>query len=77
MTKNNYILKRKSPIHGYGIFAKTNIPKGVRIIEYVGEKITKAEAERRGPRLIEYALKHKEMGAVYLFERHQKKHFPS
>jgi SET domain-containing protein len=58
----------KSPIHGFGIFAAKNILKGTKIIEYTGEKITKAEAERRGPRLIEYAKDHKELGAVYLFE---------
>ncbi len=71
-TTSEYILKRKSPIHGYGIFAKKDIPNGTRIIEYVGEKITKAEAERRGPALIEYAQNHKELGAVYLFELNKK-----
>ncbi|MBF0490581.1 MAG: SET domain-containing protein-lysine N-methyltransferase [Candidatus Omnitrophica bacterium] len=64
---NSYILKKKSSIHGYGIFAKTFIPKGTRIIEYVGEKITKAESNRRGPKLVAYAKNHKEQGAVYLF----------
>lgn len=67
MPQNKYIVKKKSGIHGWGIFAKMDIPKGVRIIEYLGEKITKAEAERRGPKLVEYAKKHKEAGAVYIF----------
>lgn len=62
-----YIYKKKSSVHGFGIFAKTMIPKGARIIEYIGERITKAEAERRGPKLVEYAKKHKQSGAVYLF----------
>jgi uncharacterized protein len=66
--KNSYIVKRKSKIHGYGIFAKTLIPQGTRIIEYIGEKITKAESNRRGPLLVKYAKEHKEQGAVYLFE---------
>lgn len=72
MKKNQYILKKKSNIHGSGIFAKNFIPTKTRIIEYVGEKITKAEANRRGPKLIEYAKKHKELGAVYLFELNQR-----
>ena len=67
MPTNKYIYKKKSSIHGWGIFAKTNIPKGTRIIEYLGEKITKAEADRRGPKLIEYAKKNKQTGAVYIF----------
>ena len=69
---NPYIVRKKSSIHGHGIFAKTDIPKGTRIVEYVGEKITKAEAERRGPRLIEYAKKHHQQGAVYLFDLNKK-----
>lgn len=72
MKSNPYIIKRKSSIHGYGIFAKRFIPKETRVVEYIGEKITKAEAERRGPKLVEYAKSHKEHGAVYLFELNKK-----
>jgi uncharacterized protein len=72
MTDSEYILRKRSAIHGYGIFAKKDIPSGTRIIEYVGEKITKAEAERRGPMLIEYAQNHHEQGAVYLFVLNKK-----
>jgi len=36
-----------SPIHGTGGFAKAAIAKGTRILEYVGEKISKAESLRR------------------------------
>ena len=35
---------RPSAIHGNGGFARTAIPAGARVIEYVGEKITKAES---------------------------------
>lgn len=38
---------RSSPIQGTGAFATTTIPKGTRIIEYVGEKISNREADRR------------------------------
>jgi SET domain-containing protein len=44
---NEYLELRDSPIHGLGGFARTDIPKGTRIIEYVGEKISNAEADRR------------------------------
>ncbi len=38
---------RRSRIHGVGGFARRGIPAGTRLIEYVGEKITKAESLRR------------------------------
>lgn len=38
---------RRSRIQGTGAFALTRIPKGTRIIEYTGEKITNSEADRR------------------------------
>ena len=72
MPHHKYIIKKKSGVHGRGIFAKKNIPKGAHIIEYVGEKITKAEADRRGPKLVEYAKKHKQSGAVYIFVLNKK-----
>jgi SET domain-containing protein len=36
-----------SPIHGRGGFAARFIPRGARIVEYAGEKISKAESLRR------------------------------
>ncbi len=44
---NDWAEVRKSPIDGLGIFARREIPKGTRIIEYTGEKISNAEADRR------------------------------
>ncbi len=38
---------RDSPIHGRGGFAAENIPAGVRVLEYVGEKISKRESTER------------------------------
>jgi hypothetical protein len=38
---------RRSNIDGSGAFALRNIPKGTRIDEYVGERISNAEADRR------------------------------
>ena len=37
----------RSGVHGYGIFARDFIAQDARIIEYVGERITKTEALRR------------------------------
>jgi len=37
----------RSGLHGWGLFARDFIPQGERVIEYVGERITKAEAKRR------------------------------
>src|SRR5215212_8562184 len=44
---NEWFELRHSPIQGVGAFATRDIPKGTRIIEYVGEKISNAEADRR------------------------------
>ena len=38
---------RASAIHGLGVFACRPIPAGLRIIEYTGEVISDAEADRR------------------------------
>lgn len=40
----------KSEIHGRGCFATVPFVRGKKIAEYAGEKITNAEAERRGKR---------------------------
>ena len=37
----DYIKIKRSKIHGTGVYAKSDIPKGTRVIEYVGEKLTK------------------------------------
>jgi hypothetical protein len=38
---------RRSRIHGTGVFATRPIRKGARLIEYLGERISHAEADRR------------------------------
>jgi len=38
---------RRSGIHGRGVFAATFLPKGARIIEYKGKRISEAEADRK------------------------------
>jgi SET domain-containing protein len=43
----DYLTFGPSPIHGTGGFAKCALPRGARVLEYFGEKITKAESLRR------------------------------
>ena len=52
---------RNSPIHGRGVFAVAPIKKGTRIIEYLGERISHAEADRR------YEVKGDDDGHTFLF----------
>ena len=44
---SRWITHGQSAIHGRGVYARELIPDGTRVIEYTGERITKAEAERR------------------------------
>ncbi len=44
---NQFLEVRQSRIHGTGGYARQDIPAGTRIIEYVGNYISKAESERR------------------------------
>ena len=60
--------KRKSSVHGRGLFASQNIKKGFQIIEYVGDKVTKREGDRRADKQINRAKKNKNNGMVYIFE---------
>lgn len=57
---------RGSAIHGRGVFATEFLPAETQIIEYVGEKISKTESDRRGWEQIEQSKKTGEAG-VYLF----------
>ena len=67
-TTSKYIEVRESEIHGTGVFARTKVPKGKKVIEYVGEKITKKESKRRSIALIEKNQGSQTNGAVYIFE---------
>ncbi len=71
-TKSPYITVKKSSIHNKGVFARKDIPKGTRIIEYVGEKVTKAEGNRRQWASMDKSRKNSRNGAVYIFELNKK-----
>jgi len=52
---------RRSRIHGNGVYASREIPKGTRIVEYLGERISHAQADRR------YEAKGQDDGHTFLF----------
>ena len=66
-TKSPWAKKGFSKIHGRGMYARVDIPAGTEVIEYVGEKISKRESDRRD----EARRARQEQGddgCVYLFE---------
>jgi SET domain-containing protein len=44
---NKWLVLKRSRIHGRGVYARVDIPQGTRLIEYTGERISNAEADRR------------------------------
>ena len=67
MNSKLWIVKN-SKIHGSGVFAKTDIKKGTRIIEYIGQKVTRQEGDKRSEKRIKKYLNSKKTGSVYIFE---------
>jgi uncharacterized protein len=55
------ILVRDSAVHGRGVFATRRIEKGERIVEYLGERVSHDEADRR------YELKDDNDSHTFLF----------
>ena len=45
--KTSIIEVRDSPLHGLGVFATCRIARGARVIEYLGERVSHAEADQR------------------------------
>jgi SET domain-containing protein len=58
---------KTSEIHGHGLYATSDIEEDTRIIQYVGEKITKEESKKRA---LEWEGEARETGEglVYIFE---------
>lgn len=54
VTEHPQLSFRSSGIHGTGAFSKAHIPAGTELIEYLGERIDKAESLRRCLRQNEY-----------------------
>ena len=59
---------KRSKIHGTGVFATENIKKNAKIIEYIGEKVSKKEGDKRSEKLLSKNMNSKSKGAVYIFE---------
>ena len=58
---------RRSRVHGQGVFATRRIRKGTRVVEYLGERISHKEADRR------YELKKEKIEALDIEEERTKK----
>ncbi len=69
--KSEWAVVRGSAIHGRGMFAVKEIPRGTRVIEYVGERISKAEGWRRET-LRQRRAKSGGDGGIFIFELNQK-----
>jgi hypothetical protein len=63
---------KKSSVHGTGIVSTESIKKGTKIIQYIGEKITKKEGDKRSEERIRKFLNKKNEGSVYIFELNKK-----
>jgi SET domain-containing protein len=46
------IIRRRSPVHGFGVFATEIINKNTRVIDYAGELVRNAESEPREERYL-------------------------
>ncbi len=62
----------KSKVHGSGVFATQQIRKDTRIIEYIGEKISRSEGDKRSEKRIKKYIHSKKTGSVYIFELNQR-----
>jgi uncharacterized protein len=54
--ETDVIVFKRSPIHGLGGFAKAAICRGTRVVEYVGERISKSDSVRRCEQNNEYVF---------------------
>lgn len=70
ISKSLYVVK-SSKIHGKGVYAKKDIPKGVKVIEYVGKIVSRKEGDRIAEE--QYSKSEKTgAGSVYIFELNKK-----
>ncbi len=68
LNNNEYMEVRESSIHSTGVFAKKFIPKGTRITEYIGDKLTKEEADKKLDETHDASRKNENHAATYIFE---------
>lgn len=70
-TASEWIVVKDSGIHGKGVYAAKDIPKGTQVIEYVGERISKKEGDELSDEHIDKGKK-EGCGMVYVFELNSK-----
>lgn len=63
---------KHSKIHGHGIFATRDIRKNEKIIQYIGEKVTRSEGNKRSEKRLKKYLNSNKTGSVYIFELNSK-----
>ena len=63
---------KNSKLHGKGLFAKTHIKAGTNVLEYVGERITKAQSDKIAEIQLKKAENNKDEGQVYIFTLNDK-----
>jgi uncharacterized protein len=68
MQINDYVHLKESKIHNKGVFASKLIPKGTKIIEYIGELISKEEGTKRSTQTHDANKKDFCKGGVYIFD---------
>ena len=71
-TKSEWIEVKNSKIHNNGVFAAKDIPKGTKVIEYKGNKLTKDQSDDRATEIEEMNKSNPDYGAVYIFELNKK-----
>ena len=65
------VRRGSSGIHGRGVYARVAIPAGYVIVEYRGERITKAESKRRELARLERVRRGQD-GSTYVFRLNQR-----
>lgn len=68
---NPFVKVTHSKVHGRGVYSALAVKKGTPIIEYIGERITKAESDKRADKV----LKRSQAtggGSVYIFTLNNK-----
>jgi len=70
-TANRWICSHESAIHGRGVYAACIIPSATRVVEYTGERISKAEARRREDQRLERQRRGGD-DCVYIFDLNKK-----
>ncbi|MDP7324395.1 MAG: SET domain-containing protein-lysine N-methyltransferase, partial [Candidatus Woesearchaeota archaeon] len=68
--ESNLVILKNSSIHHKGIFAKKAIQAETKVLQYIGEKISKQEGTKRAIAAIEKESESK--GGVYIFELNDK-----